>query len=227
LFTLSALTAYPAVLWVGAILLASTMLYASYWTSGSAQPRHSYRADDSVMSTYDSVTGLPTSRLFTSLLNQALARAQMHGRQIAILMIELDHFTPITDSEGPVDCNLIYRVQAARVKSALRTTDTVARLAERTFVVLLDQVTAQDEVVAIAKKMQTTISLPVTLAGHELFLTSHIGISLSPFDGDEGAALVEAAAQAVMTARAEGYVIYGLHGAVVTSHVDPASTIAA
>lgn len=227
LLTLSALTAYPTVIWSGAVILLSTMIYAAFWTSGSARPRRSDRTSPDLMSTYDSVTGLPTNRLFTSLLNQALARALKQGRQVAVLMIELDHFTLTAESGGEVNCNLIYRVQAARVKSALRTTDTVARLGERTFVVLLEQVTAVDEVGAIAKKMQATISLPFTQDGHERFLTSRIGISLSSYDGMDGNALVEAATQAVLTARAEGFVIYGLHGAVVTSHVDSASTIAA
>jgi diguanylate cyclase (GGDEF)-like protein len=209
LLTFSALTAYPTVIWAGAIILLSTMVYAGFWTFGSEQPCRSDRTSAGRMSSYDSVTGLPTNRLFTSLLNQALARALSQGRQVAILMIELDHFILTAELAGEVNCNLIYRVQAARVKSALRTTDTVARLGERTFVALLDHVMAVDEVIAIAKKMQATISMPFTLDGRELFLSSRIGISLSASDGIEGSALLETAAQAVMTARAEGYVIYG------------------
>jgi GGDEF domain-containing protein len=121
----------------------------------------------------------------------------------------------------------MYRVHAARVKSALRTTDTVARIAERTFVVLLDQVTGPEEVVAIARKMQLTISLPVTLDGHELFLTSRIGISLSNQDTMDSDALLDVATRAVATARAEGYALYGLPGAMVSASVDATSTIAA
>ncbi len=232
LLTLSALTAYPMMIWVGGAVLAVYVIGATFWTprgpvSGSTCHLLSEDSNAPHMSTYDSVTGLPTNRLFTSLLNQALSRAHKHGRQVAILMIELDHFTLTTELQGRVNRNLVYRVQAARVKSALPTTDCVARLAERTFVVLLDQVTSQDEVAAVAKKMQATVSLPFTLDGHEVFLTSRIGISLSISDGAEGTALVESATQAVATARAEGYAIYGLHGAVVTPQVDSVSTIAA
>ena len=142
-------------------------------------------------------------------------------------MVEMDHFKMTTELHGQVNRTLVYRVQAARVKSALRTTDCVARLAERTFAVLLDHVTANEEIVAAAKKIQTTVSLPFTLNGHEIFLTSRIGVSLSTCDDAEGPALVESAAQAVATARAEGYALYGLHGAVVTPHIDTTSTIAA
>ena len=167
------------------------------------------------------MTGLPTSRLFTSLLNQALPRAHKHGRQVAVLVVELDHFTLASELQGQVNCNLVYRVQAARVKSALRTTDTVARLAERTFVVLLDHVVSQQDVIQVATKMQSTVSLPFTLEGHEVFLTSRIGISLSGQDGSDGAGLLRAATEAVGKARAEGYAMYGLHGEVASPRQDP------
>ena len=231
LLTLSALTAYPVMISAG-ILLTLMVFGATFWTPRgpqSASRMHSLPKDlnGSGMNTYDSVTGLPTYRLFTSLLKQALVDAHKYGRPVAVLMIELDHFTPKTDEQAQINLNLMYRVHAARVKSALRTTDTVARIAERTFVVLLDQVTGPEEVLAIARKMQLTISLPVTLDGHELFLTSRIGISLSSQDTMDSDALLDAATRAVATARAEGYALYGLPGAMVSASVDATSTIAA
>lgn len=231
LLTLSALTAYPVMI-SAALLLTLLVFGATLWTprgpqSASGMHSLSEDANGSGMNTYDSVTGLPTYRLFTSLLKQALAHAGQHGRPVAVLMIELDHFTPKTDEQARINLNLMYRVHAARVKSALRTTDTVARLAERTFVVLLDQVTDPEEVLAIARKMQRTISLPVTLDGHELFLTSRIGISLSSHQTEDGNALLDAATRAVATARAEGYALYGLPGAMASASADARSTIAA
>jgi diguanylate cyclase (GGDEF)-like protein len=231
LLTLSALTAYPVMI-SAALLLTLLVFGATLWTprgpqSASGMHSLSEDANGSGMNTYDSVTGLPTYRLFASLLKQALAHAGQHGRPVAVLMIELDHFTPKTDEQARINLNLVYRVHAARVKSALRTTDTVARLAERTFVVLLDQVTDPEEVLAIARKMQRTISLPVTLDGHELFLTSRIGISLSSPQTEDGNALLDSATRAVATARAEGYALYGLPGAMASASADARSTIAA
>ena len=232
LLTLSALKAYSVMIWVGGSALALFVLGTVLWTSrgaasGSSDHSLTNESNRSCTSTYDSVTGLPTNRLFMSLLKQALSSARKSGRQVAILMVEMDHFTLSTELHGQVNHNLIYRVQAARVKSALRTTDCVARLAERTFAVLLDHVTSVEELVAAAKKMQAIVSLPFTLDGYEIFLTSRIGISLSTCDDAEEATLIESATQAVATARAEGYALYGLHGAVSTPHVDSSSTIAA
>lgn len=232
LLTVSALTSYPTVVGIGTVALFVSVVGMMLWTargpkSDSYSRLHSDTSNVRILGTYDSVTGLPTNRLFTSLLNQALPRAHKAGRQIAILMVELDHFTLSTELQGQVNRNMIYRVQAARMKSALRTTDCVARFAERTFVVLLDQATAQEDVIAVAKKMQTTVSLPFTLDGHEVFLTSRIGISLSSQEGSDGDKLLEAATQAVATARAEGYAMYGLQGTVVMPQVDSTATIAA
>ncbi len=231
LLTLSALTAYPVMISAG-ILLTLMVFGATLWTprgpqSASRMHSLSEESNGSGMNTYDSVTGLPTYRLFTSLLNQALVHAHKYGRPVAVLMIELDHFTPKTDEQAQINLNLMYRVHAARVKSALRTTDTVARIAERTFVVLLDQVTGPEEVLAIARKMQLTISLPVTLDGHELFLTSRIGISLSSQDTMDSDALLDVATRAVARARVEGYALYGLPGAMASASDDATSTIAA
>ena len=231
LLTISALTAYPVMISIGVAF--SVMIFgAAFWTPRRPSPdcavdSASYGSPYSGMSTYDSVTGLPTNRLFLSLLSQALIRAQQRGRQVAILMIELNHFAPPGEGVGAMNCNLMYRIEAARVKSALHTSDTVARVGERTFAVLLDQVAGPEEVLAIAKKMQGTISLPVTLDGHELFLSSRIGIGLAEQGSQETASLVEAATQALVTARTHGYDMFGLPGTVVPTNNAVPSPIAA
>ena len=164
------------------------------------------------MATYDSVTGLPMQRLFMLLANQAVSRARKSGRQVAVLLVELDHFTLADELHGTLNNNLVYRVQAARVKSALRTTDTVARLGERSFVALLDNIDDRSAVLSVAAKIQATVSLPFILEGHEIFLTSRIGIAVLPPAATDAGPLLDLAAQAVAQARTEGYVMSGLPG---------------
>jgi diguanylate cyclase (GGDEF)-like protein len=168
------------------------------------------------LSTYDSVTGLPTKRLFMTLANQAVVRATKNGRKAAILLVELDHFTPDEDRHEPVHDNLVYRVQAARLKSALRTTDTVARLADRLFAALVENIGDGSGVEAVAAKMQAAVSLPIILEGRELFLTSRIGIGLSSAETKDASGLLDLATQAVIQAGTEGYVIYGVPGGAPT-----------
>jgi diguanylate cyclase (GGDEF)-like protein len=165
-------------------------------------------AETPAFSTYDSVTGLPTKRLFMTLVGQALSRARKIRRHVAILMVELDHFAPDENRHGPPHGNLVYRVQAARLKSALRTTETVARLGDRSFAALIENIAERSDVEAVAAKMQATVSLPFILEGRELFLTSRIGIGLSS-DMTDAAGLLDLATQAVTRAGTESYVVYG------------------
>lgn len=229
LLTLSALTAYPVMVSIG---LAFTLMIfgASFWTPRSrASTVHRLWSESEQVgtSTYDPVTGLPLNRLFLSLLNQALIRAQKHGRQVAVLMVELDYFTPAAETPGELNCHLMYRIEAARVKSALRTTDTVARLAERTFAVLLDHVTDSDEVSVLARKMQGAIALPITLDQHEVFLTSRIGVGLSNQNNLDPVLLLEAATRALDAAWADASGISGPETVPANVPADSTSTIAA
>jgi diguanylate cyclase (GGDEF)-like protein len=183
--------------------------------------RLSARPPASPPSTYDSVTGLPTKRLFMSLAGQALSRAKRAGRRVAILMVELDHFAPAEDPCEPLRDTLLYRVQAARLKSALRTTDTVARLGECSFAALIEDIVDGAGIAAVAEKMQATISLPFILEGRELILTSRIGIALSSAETEDAAALLSLATRAVLQAGHEGYAVQGLPSDAPTPMPDP------
>ncbi len=231
LLTLSALTAYPLMVMLGVVV--SVMIFgAANWT---ARNHGTDSATDTAAPislvgaayTYDAVTGLPMHRLFLALLSQALIRAQKEEGQAAVLVIELEHFTPETDAYAMLNRNLMYRVQAARVKSAVKTTDVVARLADARFAVLLEHVTGSEEVLAIAKKMQCTIAHPVTLDRHELLLSSRIGIALSSRDGHDAHGLVDAALHAMERTHGAGDSLSGVAGTPETPTSDSTSTIAA
>lgn len=231
LLTLSALTAYPLMVMVGLVFSLVVFGAASWCTRNPVAESASDTAAPisliGAVHTYDAVTGLPMSRFFLSLVKQALIRARQEAGQAAVLVIDLEHLTSETDAYAMLNRNLMYRVQAARVKSALRTTDVVARLAEARFAVLLEDVTTPEEVFAIAKKMQATIAHPVTLDRHELLLSSRIGIGLSGRDGTDAQALIDAAVHALERARVEGGSLIGTAVVAEASVADPTSTLAA
>jgi diguanylate cyclase (GGDEF)-like protein len=158
-------------------------------------------------SIYDYVTGLPTRRLFETMLEQAVSRAAKNGRSVALLVVELEHFRMVAETQGRANGNVLVRVQAARVKGVLRSTETVARLAQDQFAMILDNFTSHEEVMAIVQKLQTTMGLPLTLEGHELFLTCRIGVALYPQDAMEHEGLIEQAVQAVKRAKSDGHVV--------------------
>lgn len=163
-----------------------------YWPSAHAKP---VRKQDSSHSTYDSVTGLPSRRLYLVLLSQALARAEMTGRAVAVLVATLDQFRPLPTSATVPNMTLVVRVQAARIKSALQSHDAVARLGERTFAAIVDNLESPDRAIPIAEKIQNTMSLPLSVEGQELLLSCRIGCAVAPQDGTDAESLLDAASR--------------------------------
>lgn len=160
------------------------------------------RRDES-MAAYDHITGLPTLRLFTVLLDQALTRASQMGRSIGVLVAELHQFHPQPAAVAPPNISLIVRVQAARIKSALPPNNTVARIGERRFAILIEEVVARDQIDAPAQNIYRTMSLPLMIEGQEVLLTCQIGGAMYSATTPSGEALLSQAVKALAGATTE------------------------
>jgi GGDEF domain-containing protein len=97
--------------------------------------------------------------------------------------------------------NLVVRVQAARIKSALRPYDVVARLDEYTFAVIADNLESPDEARLMAEKIQSTIALPLLVEGQELLLSCRIGGIVGPQHGAKAESLLDAATEVLENGR--------------------------
>jgi diguanylate cyclase (GGDEF)-like protein len=204
--TMSPLVAIMGVCLIGLLILGGLWLKNRYPNSGFHRARPSEKPAE-LSATYDYVTGLPTRRLFGTLLEQAVGRAAKTGRPLALLVVELEHFRMVAESQGQANGNVLVRVQAARVKGVLQSTATVARLAQDQFAMILDNLTSHQEVTTIVEKLQATVGLPLTLEGHELFQTCRIGVALYPQDAKDHEGLIKLAMQAVKKAKSEGQTV--------------------
>jgi diguanylate cyclase (GGDEF)-like protein len=217
---MSPLMAIMGVCLIGLLILGGLWLKSRYPRSGFHRARASEKPTE-LSSTYDYVTGLPTRRLFGTLLEQAVGRAAKTGRPLALLVVELEHFRMVAESQGQANGNVLVRVQAARVKGVLRSTETVARLAQDQFAMILDNVTSNQEVTTIVEKLQATVGLPLTLEGHELFQTCRIGVSLYPQDAKDHEGLIKQAMQAVKQAKSEGQAVQFTSSIVSSNAPEP------
>ncbi|MDF0666415.1 MAG: GGDEF domain-containing protein [Nitrospira sp.] len=163
------------------------------WSYSQDLARHK---QDGAPSAYDSLTGLPTQRLFLVLLKQALSRAETTQRHVAVLVCTLEQFRPLSTSAAP-NVTLVVRVQAARIKSTLQPHDVVARLDEYTFAVIADNLESPDEAQLVAEKIQKTIALPLLIEGQELLISCRIDGIVGPQPGAKAEALLEAASRAL------------------------------
>ncbi len=187
---------HARLLWggLGALLsLASGVAGMVFWP----QRRLASRPPDTTLSMYDSMTGLPTERLFLVLLTQALARVKHSQRMVAVLVIALEQCRPGGQESGLQNLTLVVRVQAARIKGAVPSHDTVARLGEHRFAVILDGLDGTARAHSIAQDIRRTMSLPLVIEGHEVLLSCRIGVSVAPLDGTDSAALLAGATRAL------------------------------
>jgi diguanylate cyclase (GGDEF)-like protein/PAS domain S-box-containing protein len=153
---------------------------------------------------YDPLTNLPNRRLFNDRLNVALAHAHRSGVQLAVLFVDLDRFKQINDTLGHGVGDLLLHEVSARLTSAVREDDTVARMGGDEFIVLLSEVTAVESVLACARRITTAMERPIAAGGEELLVSCSIGISIYPDDGTDGETLVKHADSAMYRVKEEG-----------------------
>ena len=157
---------------------------------------------------HDALTGLANRRLFQEHLTLALALAQRRSRLVAVLFLDLDHFKLVNDSLGHSVGDALLRQVAARLKSSVREGDTVARVGGDEFTIVLQELGKREDAGVVAQKVLRTIADPIDVGGHRLYVTTSIGITLFPDDGDDAETLLKNADNAMYRAKAEGRNMY-------------------
>ena len=156
------------------------------------------------MAHHDPLTALPNRLLFHDRLQHALLRAARDREQLAILFIDLDRFKNVNDTLGHhVGDELLQKV-AGQLTARLREGDTLARLGGDEFIVLLERIDGEYGATQVAEKLVTMFEQPFTVAGHELFVTCSVGISLYPDDALDLNMLIRNADVAMYQAKARG-----------------------
>lgn len=162
---------------------------------------------------HDALTGLPNRVLLQDRLAQALSRSRWHERNIAVLFMDVDRFKIINDTLGHAVGDNLLQQMATRLLECIREGDTVSRLGGDEFAVVLNDLASDEDVLPIAEKMISTLKTPMYIDGHELFVTSSIGISMFPRDGTDSNELLKKADVAMYRAKAQGKDKYQLYNA--------------
>jgi len=153
---------------------------------------------------HDVLTDLPNRKLFESRLNTAIAEAERYKRQIAVFFIDLDRFKQINDTLGHATGDVLIQQVVRRLKSELRTYDTLARMGGDEFMLFLNDIHTPQMIASVARKLLDTLHTPFEIDGRELFVTASIGISLYPEDGRTVATLQQNADVAMYRAKESG-----------------------
>jgi diguanylate cyclase (GGDEF)-like protein/PAS domain S-box-containing protein len=139
---------------------------------------------------FDTVTGLPNRMLAIDRLSQAMSRGRRQHRKTGILFIDLDRFKTVNDTFGhEMGDRLLGRV-GERLGECVREADTVARLGGDEFMVVLPDLNAVADAEIVVGKILAAFSDPFVVGDREIFVTSSIGITVSPDDGDDAQVLM-------------------------------------
>jgi len=163
-----------------------------------AAARMSHRAE------HDILTGLPNRSVLTGRLAQAIALARRHGKKVALMYLDVDHFKQINDSLGHAVGDQLLQSAAKRLQACVRGSDTVSRQGGDEFVVLLTEIEQAQDAVLAAEKFIEAMAAPYLIGSHRLHVTLSIGISLYPDDGKDVEALVMNADTAMYHAKRNG-----------------------
>jgi diguanylate cyclase (GGDEF)-like protein len=130
----------------------------------------------------DVLTGLPNRRAIMQILPEAMARAARTGRPCAVLFLDLDGFKGINDVHGHEEGDELLCQFGARVQDAVRTTDTVARLAGDEFIVVLEMLADAADAAEKARQLITVLQLPYRLKHATVNVSASVGVALHQSD---------------------------------------------
>lgn len=167
---------------------------------------------------YDSLTELPCHQYFSDRLSLTLADAQRWSESFAVMFIDLDRFKRINDTLGKDVGNAVLKLVSKRIQASLREDDTVTHLGSDEFMVLLSNIDEVEDALQIVRRIMDSLMDPIEVFGHDLVLTSSIGISVYPGDGDSVDTLVKNAGVAMSSAKNDGRNNYRLYAPEISAN---------
>ncbi|MDW3095058.1 MAG: EAL domain-containing protein [Gammaproteobacteria bacterium] len=152
----------------------------------------------------DPLTGLPNRTTLSKHLNELLGKAYSSNDMVAMLFLDLDRFKLVNDTLGHSVGDLLLKAVADRLQRCVRSGDMVARLGGDEFTIIVDRAKSRDSVARIAQTICDSIEQPFSFSGQEIFVSTSIGISLYPLDGDNIGDLMKHADTAMFRAKEVG-----------------------
>jgi diguanylate cyclase (GGDEF)-like protein/PAS domain S-box-containing protein len=152
---------------------------------------------------YDVLTGLPNRTLFSETLKRTLAVAADKRVDVAVLLLDLDHFKNVNDTLGHGLGDEMLGQLADRLTGCVRIRDTVGRLGGDEFGVILLMESGQDASL-VANQIRLALRPPFDLDGHEATTTASIGIAVYPGDTTDAEVMLTYADTAMYQAKQAG-----------------------
>lgn len=156
------------------------------------------------LSQHDALTGLPNRTRLQEFLDGKLKAAPTHEQPLVMLSLDLDRFKPVNDLLGHAAGDRVLNEVSRRLAECVRNGDLVARIGGDEFVLILTDVSSQEEVEALCRRLIDSIEQSIDIDEQDIFISASIGIAMAPHDASEAAELLRYADMALYEAKAGG-----------------------
>ncbi|MBI1379959.1 MAG: diguanylate cyclase [Planctomycetaceae bacterium] len=151
----------------------------------------------------DPLTETPSRVVFFDRVERAVALARRTGIQFAVLSLDVDRFARINETYGRGVGDSVLRYVANTLRDAVRDADTVSRLGNDNFAVLLHAMAKHGAAGGTARLLRRVLQQPFVVDGQRLSLTVSLGVAMYPHDGLDPHTLVAKAASAMAELRSK------------------------
>jgi len=152
---------------------------------------------------HDGLTGLPNRRMFQDTIIQSLLNAKSKNETLGLMYLDLDRFKSVNDSLGHLMGDKLLQEVSQRLVNTIRERDFVARLGGDEFVIVLAN-SDREECLEVAEKLLDCFKTPFYIDTFEFYMTSSIGLSIFPYDGEDSSTLMKNADAALYRAKEQG-----------------------
>ncbi|MEU8818569.1 sensor domain-containing diguanylate cyclase [Actinoplanes sp. NPDC048796] len=170
-------------------------------SAGMRQAAQAHVAQLSHQAFHDSLTGLPNRSYLIDRAERAVSDAASHGGQVALMVLDLNGFKQVNDTEGHQAGDALLQQVAKRLLGAVRDDDVVSRLGGDEFAILLTRDPDDAVASAVAERICDRLRQPFTIDGKQVTVGGSVGIALYPEDATDYEALMKGADAAMYEAK--------------------------
>jgi diguanylate cyclase (GGDEF)-like protein len=156
------------------------------------------------MASHDVLTKLPNRALLNDRLEHAMRKARRNHQRVAILFLDLDNFKTVNDAFGHQYGDQLLKLTSERLQGCIRSSDTFARVGGDEFVFLLEDISPPGYGAQVAENVFRALAVPFNFRGTDIYITTSIGISIFPENGEDAETLLQHADVAMHRAKAQG-----------------------
>jgi diguanylate cyclase (GGDEF)-like protein/PAS domain S-box-containing protein len=151
---------------------------------------------------YDPLTALPNRAMFMERVSSALALCRQRADYgFTVITMDVDHFKSVNESMGHKYGDLLLAEISWKLKSLMRPIDTIARIGEDEFGILLENITDAAAIAALTNEISSTFSSPLDLEGNPLSISVRVGTTVyTPGEGETPSERCEATTDDILRA---------------------------